>query len=276
MSSVGGTGAPRQRQESDLEHRLRSVDVDLARSKSMKQPKIKGGMMKTLRKKLGEAMSKLIIYERLPMNLSNSPWLHNLLTATADLGPGIIYPTPYEISEVYLENEYKFMKSWINELKPTWKERGVIIMCDGWTNGINHMDIMNFLVYCSKGIVFLKSVDASRVASRNTEYYVSLLDKVVDEVREENVVQVVTDNEKELKAAGYFLNPQFQFGIVHGSDVAKETMDGTTKLLLFWDKQEAFGTLQAQRAWCQMNPGKSLDPLNGGWYMDLVLMSFKL
>lgn len=97
MSSVGGRGAPHQRQESDLEHRLRSVDVDLTRSKSMKQPKIKGGgVLKTLRKKLGEAVSKLIIYERLPMNLSNSPWLHNLLTAAADLGPGIKYPTPYE------------------------------------------------------------------------------------------------------------------------------------------------------------------------------------
>lgn len=203
MSSVGGRGAPRQRQESDLEHRLRSVDVDLTRSKSMKQPKIKGGgVLKTLRKKLGEAVSKLIIYERLPMNLSNSPWLHNLLTAAADLGPGIKYPTPYEISSVYLENEFKCMKSWINELKPTWKERGVTIMCDGWTNGINHMHIMNFLVYCSKGTVFLKSIDASSVASRNTEYYFSLLDKVVEEVGEENVVQVVTDNEKALKAAG--------------------------------------------------------------------------
>ncbi|XP_057452320.1 uncharacterized protein LOC130744147 [Lotus japonicus] len=472
MSSVGGRGAPHQRQESDLEHRLRSVDVDLTRSKSMKQPKIKGGgVLKTLRKKLGEAVSKLIIYERLPMNLSNSPWLHNLLTAAADLGPGIKYPTPYEISSVYLENEFKCMKSWINELKPTWKERGVTIMCDGWTNGINHMHIMNFLVYCSKGTVFLKSIDASSVASRNTEYYFSLLDKVVEEVGEENVVQVVTDNEKALKAAGlklmekrphlfwsacaahcldlcledigkksnvqkvlddakkvtlfiynhiwtvslmkkytrgreiirpaitrfatqfmqvesivaqkqalknmfdsnefndskwgkeksgpafeakqivksdsfwskaadimkvfepivkvlklvdgdekptmgfvyeaidraklaiekncryhshytdivdkrwhfmhsdlhsagYFLNPQFQFGVVHGSDVAKETMDGTTKmisriepnidnqikainqLLLFRDKQETFGTLQAQRAWCQMNPAE--------------------
>ena len=203
MSSAGGSiGAYCQRQRSDLEHSLRSVDVDLARSKSMRQPKVKPGLMKTLRKKLGEAVSKLIIYERLPMNLSNSPWLHNLLTAAAELGPGIKCPTPYEISEVYLENEYNSMKTWINELKPTWKERGVTIMCDGWTNSINHMHIMNFLVYCSNGTVFLKSVDASDVPSRNTEYYLGLLDKVVEEVGEEYVVQVVTDNERALKSAG--------------------------------------------------------------------------
>ena len=75
-------------------------------------------------------------------------------------------------------------------------------MCDGWTNSINHTHIMNFLVYCSKGTIFLKSVDASSVDTRNTDYYFQLLDKVVEEVGEEYVVQVVTDNEKALKAAG--------------------------------------------------------------------------
>ena len=30
---------------------------------------------------------------------------------------------------------------------------------------------------------------------------------------------------------GYFLNPQFQFGLEHGEDVAKETLDGTTKVI---------------------------------------------
>ncbi|KAF7824203.1 hypothetical protein G2W53_022347 [Senna tora] len=38
-------------------------DIDLVRSRSMKQLKSTRGLMKTLRKKLGEAVSKLIIYE---------------------------------------------------------------------------------------------------------------------------------------------------------------------------------------------------------------------
>ncbi|CAJ2667807.1 unnamed protein product [Trifolium pratense] len=53
--------------------------------------------------------------------------------------------------------------------------------------------------------MFWKSVDASDVDSRNTEYYFQLLDKVVDEIGEECVVQVVTDNEAALKAAGHKL-----------------------------------------------------------------------
>jgi len=63
------------------------------------------------------------------------------------------------------------------------------------------MHIINFLVYCSKGMGFLKFVDASSVGSRNTNYYFKLLDKVMDKVGEEHVVQVVTDNEAALKAA---------------------------------------------------------------------------
>ena len=48
--------------------------------------------------------SKFILYERLPMQLVNSPWLHNLLIVVAKIGPGVKYPTPYEISKVYLES----------------------------------------------------------------------------------------------------------------------------------------------------------------------------
>ncbi|CAL5187058.1 unnamed protein product [Lathyrus oleraceus] len=75
-------------------------------------------------------------------------------------------------------------------------------MCDGWTNNINHTHIMNFLVYCPKGTIFWKSVDASDVDSRNIDYYFQLLDKVMEEVGEEYVVQVVTGNEAALKAIG--------------------------------------------------------------------------
>jgi len=50
--------------------------------------------------------------------------------------------------------------------------------------------------------MFLKSIDAFDVANRNIGYYLNLIDQIVEEVGEEYVVvQVVTDNEKVLKAA---------------------------------------------------------------------------
>ncbi|WJX82838.1 hypothetical protein P8452_65553 [Trifolium repens] len=169
-------------QRMDLDQRMRAVDVDLQRSKSMKQTKVNVGVLKNARQRLAKALSKLIIHERLPINLATSPWLHNLLQEAAKIGPGVKCPSPYEISEIYLNEE------------------------------------------C------------------------------------------------------YFLNPQFQFGLVHGRDVARETLDGTTKvirklepdiniqvrannqLLLFRDKRESFGTLQAQQAWSNTDPEDHLSP----------------
>ncbi|XP_019431252.1 PREDICTED: uncharacterized protein LOC109338460, partial [Lupinus angustifolius] len=76
----------------------------------------------------------------------------------------------------------------------------------------------------------------------------------------------------DLHSAGYFLNPQFQYGVEHGTDVYKETFDGTSsvimklerdmdkqfktfnQLLLYRNKSETFGTPQAQAAWSKMNP----------------------
>ncbi|MFQ6619832.1 hypothetical protein Gotur_000856 [Gossypium turneri] len=78
----------------------------------------------------------------------------------------------------------------------------------------------------------------------------------------------------DLHSADYFLNPQFQFRVEHSENVLIETLEGTisiierlepsldtqvrmvNQLLLFRDKHETFGTLQAQKAWKQMNLGK--------------------
>ncbi|XP_039054496.1 uncharacterized protein LOC120196874 [Hibiscus syriacus] len=119
-----------------------------------------------------------------------------------EVGKGIKLPTPYEISDVYLTSEYEQVREWVNELKTHWKQLGATLMCDGWTNSLNQMHIIKFLVYCSKGTVFWKSVDVSSVRSRDAEFYYNLLDKVVEEIGEEYIIQIVTDNEAAMKAAG--------------------------------------------------------------------------
>ncbi|KAL7254344.1 hypothetical protein ACSBR1_008695 [Camellia fascicularis] len=50
-----------------------------------------------------------------------------------------------------------------------------------------------------------KSVDVIDVPSKTDDYYLGLMDKVVDEIGEEYVVQIVTDNKAAIKAAGYKL-----------------------------------------------------------------------
>ncbi|KAG8478390.1 hypothetical protein CXB51_028233 [Gossypium anomalum] len=67
----------------------------------------------TLRRKIGEAISKFLIYERLLFQLASSPWLYNLIQVSIEVGQGVKLPTPYEVSDVYLELEYQRVHDWL-------------------------------------------------------------------------------------------------------------------------------------------------------------------
>ncbi|XP_040952758.1 uncharacterized protein [Gossypium hirsutum] len=159
---------------SESEFTLRGAIPELVRSKSSKQPKVNDSFLKSFRRKI----------------------------VSTEVGQGVQLPTPYEVSDVYLESEYQRVRDWVNGLKTHWKDLGATLMCDGWTNSLNQMHIINFLIYCSKGTIFWKSVDVSSVRSRDAEFYYCLLDSVVEEIGENYIVQIVTDNEAAMKAAG--------------------------------------------------------------------------
>jgi len=76
-------------------------------------------------------------------------------------------------------------------------------MSDGWSDFRNRT-IINFLVSCPQGTLFLRSVDASyRIKDANMLF--ELLDEVVMEVGVENVVQLITDNASNYVLAGKML-----------------------------------------------------------------------
>jgi hypothetical protein len=83
------------------------------------------------------------------------------------------------------------------------KKTGCSIMSDGWTNKKRRC-ICNFLVNSPKGIVFLSSVDTFNM-SKTADKVFEMLNAIVKRIGEENVIQVVTDNAANYKAAGQLL-----------------------------------------------------------------------
>ena len=73
-------------------------------------------------------------------------------------------------------------------------------MSDGWTNQTKD-PIINFLVYCPRGTMFLKSLDVSGL-TKDAETLFKLFDKVAQEVRVELIVQFITDNDAFYKSTG--------------------------------------------------------------------------
>ncbi|XP_057418316.1 uncharacterized protein LOC130712501 [Lotus japonicus] len=76
-------------------------------------------------------------------------------------------------------------------------------MTDGWTDR-RRRSILIFLVNSPKGTIFLKSIDASSICKTTNKKF-QMVNDVVEEVGEENVIQIVTGNVANYKAAGDLL-----------------------------------------------------------------------
>ena len=68
----------------------------------------------------------------------------------------------------------------------------------------NRKHIVNFMIYCDRSMIYHTSVDTTNI-SKTDDYIFSLIDKVVDKVAEENIVQVVTNSDASFKAADHML-----------------------------------------------------------------------
>jgi hypothetical protein len=84
-----------------------------------------------------------------------------------------------------------------------WKNYGCTLMSDGWTDRRGH-HLINFLVNSPEGTYFLESVDAS-AEKHDALLLADLLEKRIDSIGRDKVVQVVTDNGANYKAAGELL-----------------------------------------------------------------------
>ncbi|KAG6759688.1 hypothetical protein POTOM_036173 [Populus tomentosa] len=137
------------------------------------------------------------------LNYRDSVTEMEALELVAKHGPGFKPPSYHDIREKYLKQEVDHTINLLKEYSLEWKKTGCSIMSDGWTDK-KRRSICNFLVNSPKGTVFLSSVDTSNI-SKTADKVFEMLDAIVERIGEENVVQVVTDNAANYKAAGQLL-----------------------------------------------------------------------
>ncbi|CAL5362026.1 unnamed protein product [Camellia sinensis] len=149
------------------------------------------------------------LFKRLP-----SAYIHKMTTPEKDfededdvveISPHGLKPPSYHMIRIpYLKKEVNHVHQLMKEHKEDWAKYGCSIMCDGWTDR-KHRTLINFLVNCPRGTMFLDSIDASSY-SKDANKIFSLLDKFVDKIGEANVVQIVTDSAAGNVLAGYQLH----------------------------------------------------------------------
>ncbi|XP_039682519.1 uncharacterized protein [Medicago truncatula] len=150
------------------------------------------------------AIARFFYNNLIPMKAVKSMEFVRMCDMVSRCGVGFVPPSFDEIKGKYLREEVKLVNKALDDHhRVQWKKTGCCIMVDGWTDK-KKRSILNLLVNSLNGTFFLKSVDASDMME-SPEKLFKMMDDVVEEVGEENVVQVVTDNTTYFKAAGEML-----------------------------------------------------------------------
>ncbi|KAJ8748505.1 hypothetical protein K2173_003403 [Erythroxylum novogranatense] len=129
-----------------------------------------------------------------PLEAANSPCMqHKMLDLVGQYGEVLVDP----------QKEIATIKNYLVEYKVSWATTGCSIIADNWM-AIEGKTSINLSVSSPHGVYFVASVDASDLLEHFTSLF-NLLDKLIEEMGEEHMVQVITRNTPCYKAAGKML-----------------------------------------------------------------------
>ena len=167
---------------------------------SGKQKTLNESYKKEQRKKACADFARWMYDAAIPFNTLTLLSFSTAIDSITKAGIGMKPPTAYEVRVPLLKQEVSNINETMKSHTEEWARTGCSIMSDGWTDRCGKT-IINFLVNCSKGGMFLESIDASSYSKTGDKLF-SLLSKIIDKVGERNVVQVITDNGSNFVAAG--------------------------------------------------------------------------
>ncbi|XP_054816887.1 uncharacterized protein LOC129316487 [Prosopis cineraria] len=154
------------------------------------------------------AIAEWAIINCIPFNALDCPFFQKAMDAIALIGPGFKGPTAYEFRVNLLNDWKKECQLLIESHRSKWKTYGCTLMADGWTD-VRQRTLINFLVYSTHGIVFVKSVDTSDLV-KDAKTLFSLFSEVIEWVGPKNIVHVVTDNAANYVACGKLIKEKYK------------------------------------------------------------------
>ncbi|KAL6519725.1 hypothetical protein OROMI_032619 [Orobanche minor] len=181
-------------------------DANILKTPKIQMPsnkQAKAGTFKRPRREVISAICKFFYHAGVPSHAANSPYFHKMLELVGQYGSDLVGPSSHLLSGRCLQDEILSIKNYFEEYKSSWAVTGCSILADSWRD-CQDRTLINVLVSCPRGVYFVCSVDASGVVD-DSNYLYKLLDTVVEEMGEENVVQVITQNTPSYRAAGKML-----------------------------------------------------------------------
>lgn len=160
------------------------------------------------REQLDGEIARMFYSAGLPFNLARNPYFIRAFSFAANNNlAGYIPPGYNAIRTNLLQKERTHIENLLDSTKSTWRNKGVSIVCDGWTDP-QRRPLINFMAVNESGPVFIRAFNCEG-EYKDKHFISSLIKEVITEVGASNVVQVITDNAPVCKAAGLLIEQTY-------------------------------------------------------------------
>ncbi|PWA39686.1 hypothetical protein CTI12_AA569680 [Artemisia annua] len=161
--------------------------------------------------------------------------LKKMVSAISKAPPSYKAPSSEKARTVLLYECARDVEKDSSSIQDTWFTQGVSIVSDGWSN-VKHEPLINVLVVNSRGVTFMYAKDFSgveKIGQAISNYLLGAIEKIGPS----HVLQVVTDNAANCKAAGKDIEKVYKH--IFWSPCCVHTLN-----LIFKDFAEQFNWLE--------------------------------
>lgn len=154
------------------------------------------------RDEIDKEIARMFYSAALPFNFARNPFWRSVCFKLSTYNvAGYRPPTYNRLRTTLLAQENTHIDKLIQPVKDVWVKRGVSICSDGWSDGSNKPIINIMAASGTTAAVFVNAVDASGIR-KEASYIASIFIEAIKEVGFQNIVQIITDNGGNFKAAG--------------------------------------------------------------------------
>ncbi|KAL7168345.1 hypothetical protein ACSBR2_038729 [Camellia fascicularis] len=152
--------------------------------------------------------ARMFYASALSFNLARCPYFRKYSQTLANSKLSSYSPPTYDrLWTTLLAQEKAHVNRKLQHIKDSWKNKGVSICSDGWSDR-QKRPLINIMAASVGGAMFVKAIDASGNI-KDVDYVANIFLSVIEEIGKQNIVQIVTDNGSNFKAAGLTIENKY-------------------------------------------------------------------
>lgn len=212
-----------KKENDDAEHKKRSLSlsaqqkqdyVSLPEGSDLVRPKKRKGLLEmsfnVLEREEADKECAMMFYTgMISFNFARNPHFTKFFQRLANGNlHGYVPPSYKRLRTTLIAQMRAHVDKLLQPIRDSWTKKGASICSDGWQD-LQSRPLINIMIASAGGPMFQSTIDASEILSKDVEYLAEVFTKVIEEIGESKVVQVITDNASNYKAAGAIIENKF-------------------------------------------------------------------